>query len=306
MLYVLNFADVRYACQQRLNTQSAYEKGRADKVLEFHEEDIADLRARYPEHFKIARGFGLWFWKPFIILQALSRINDGDYLFYCDAGAVFIDDLHLMIPDLEASGKDMMVFEQPLLAQQFTKAETYYLLRCTDFTGNQLLGGYVLLKKSKASIGYMQEWLEAMGDVRVLSSERYLPEIPERSDFVSHREDQSVLTILCKRWGIEAHRDPSDFGLFPWQYSTCGTYAPKKYPNSHYPVILLCVRRSDPIAYRRTYERNLKLHRWGLYNYQTVWLRVMLPRHIRHAGRMLLEHLGLGRLHRWMKKQWMK
>lgn len=306
MLYVLNFADVRYACQQRLNTQSAYEKGRADKVLEFHEEDIVDLKVHYPEHFKIARGFGLWFWKPFIILQALSRINDGDYLFYCDAGAVFIDDLHLLIPDLEASGKDVMVFEQPLLARQFTKAETYHLLHCSDFTGNQLLGGYVLLKKSKASIGYMQEWLEAMGDVRVLSSERFLPEIPERSDFVSHREDQSVLTILCKRWGIEAHRDPSDFGLFPWQYSTCGTYAPKQYPNSHYPVILLCVRRANPDTYRRTYERNLKLHRWGLYNYQTVWLRVMLPRHIRHAGRVVLEHLGLGRLHRWMKKQWMK
>ena len=306
MLYVCNYANERYKSQQRLNTHSAYEKGLADKVLEFHEEDLADLKARYPEHFKIVRGGGLWLWKPYIILQALSRINDGDYLFYCDAGAVFIDDLHLMLPDLEASGKDILLVEQPLLSRQFTKSEVYHLMDYHNYEGNQVLSGYILMKKSGMSVEFIQQWFEYMTDIRLAYGKKFIPEIPEFKDFVSHREDQSVLDILKYKWGIEAHRDPSDFGLFPWQYSTCGTYAPKQYPNSHYPVILLCVRRANPDTYRRTYERNLKLHRWGLYNYQTVWLRVMLPRHIRHAGRMLLEHLGLGRLHRWMKKQWMK
>ena len=42
-LYVCNFADERYVCQQQLNTKSAYEKGKADKVLEFHEQDIIEL-----------------------------------------------------------------------------------------------------------------------------------------------------------------------------------------------------------------------------------------------------------------------
>ncbi|MCM1108882.1 MAG: hypothetical protein NC388_07490 [Clostridium sp.] len=66
-------------------------------------------------------------------MKAMDEINDGEYLFYCDSGAVFISDTHRLIPDLDASGKDMMVFEQPLLARAFTKRETYHLLGCSDY-----------------------------------------------------------------------------------------------------------------------------------------------------------------------------
>lgn len=173
-LYVCNFADEGYKSQQQFNTKSAYDKGRADKVIEFHPEDLHELKGKFPEHFKIKRGYGLWFWKPYLILKAFEQMTNGDYLFYCDSGAVFINDIHKMIPDLDESGNDMMVFEQPLLARCFTKGETYKLLDCTDFSGNQLLGGYILLKKSSQSIGYMKSWMEAMSDLRVLNGERVI------------------------------------------------------------------------------------------------------------------------------------
>ena len=41
-LYVCNFADEGYKSQQQFNTKSAYDKGRADKVIEFHPEDLFD------------------------------------------------------------------------------------------------------------------------------------------------------------------------------------------------------------------------------------------------------------------------
>lgn len=302
MLYICNYADSRYLKQQELNTKSAYEKGKVDKVIEFHEEDIQELKLSYPEHFKILRGCGLWFWKPYLILRALEQLNDDDYLFYCDSGAVFINDIHLLIPDLEKSSKNIMFFEQPLLAKQFTKAETFYLLECNDYSGNQLLGGYIFLKKCSDSIRYMKEWLQAMSDIRVLSGEHFLPEVKEFKDFVCHREDQSVLTILAKKWGIEGDRDPSDFGIFPWQYMRAGKYRPKKYPNSHYPVILLCVRKNDPVEYEKNYYRALKLHRWGLNNAFTVRVKLM-PMYCRHWGRLLLESIGLSSIHKWLKER---
>ena len=300
MLYVCNFADKNYRFQQELNTKSAYEKGKADKVIEFHEEDLQELKDTYPEHFKIARGYGLWFWKPYLILKAFEQMDEGDYLFYCDSGAVFISDIHQFIPDLEESRKSVLFFEQPLLARQFTKAETFHLLECDDYSGNQLLGGYIFLKKCSESILYMQDWLHAMSDIRILSGEHFLSNIQEFKNFVSHREDQSVLTILAKKWGIEGHRDPSDFGIFPWQYMRAGKYHPKKYPNSHYPVILLCVRKNDPVEYEKNYYRALKLHRWGLNNAFTARIS-LLPMYCRHWGRLLLEGLGLRTLHQWLK-----
>lgn len=302
MLYVCNYADSRYLKQQKLNTQSAYERGKVDKVIEFHEEDIQELKKNFPEHFKIIRGGGLWLWKPYICLKALEQIDEGDYLFYCDTGAIFIDDLHQMIPDLEASGKDILLVEQSLLSHQFTKSECYHLMDYHNYEGNQVLSGYILMKKSPISVSYIQEWFDNMKDIRLAYGKKYLPDIPEFKDFVSHREDQSVLDILRYKWGIEGHRDPSDFGIFPWQYMRAGKYHPKKYPNSHYPVILLCVRKNDPVEYEKNYYRALKLHRWGLNNAITARIR-LLPMYCRHWGRLLLESLGLSKLHQWLKAQ---
>ena len=293
MLCVCNFADEGYAVLHRLNSKSAYKKGKADKVFEYHPSDLIELKAKYPDHFKIKRGYGLWFWKPFLILKAMEQMADGDYLFYCDSGAVFIEDIHKLIPDMEKAGDDMMVFEQPLLARCFTKGETYKLLDCTDFSGNQLLGGYILLKKSSQSIGYMKSWMEAMSDLRVLNGEKSDLSIADHKDFIAHREDQSVLTILCKKWGINAHRDPSDCGIFPWQYLRAGGYHRKRYHNSHYPVILLCVRKNNPEAYERNYRKAGRLQKLGLNNELTARIG-LLPMYMRHLGRLLVNNIGLG------------
>lgn len=295
MLYVVNFADEKYRDKQILNTKSAYEKGKADKVFEYSPEDLIELKSKFPAHFNIKRGYGLWFWKPYVILKAFERITEGDYLFYCDSGAIFIDDIHKLIPDMISSQNDIMVFEQPLLAECFTKKESYVLLNCNDYTGNQLLGGYILLRKSSNSIYYMKEWFKAMSDIRVLDSKIYLPEIKNSKRYISHREDQSILTILCKRWNIKAHRDPSDLGLFPWGYLRAGGYHRKKYTNSNYPTILLCVRRNNPIEYEKNYHKSLKKHKMGLNNELIARIK-LLPMYIRHWGRILCNNLGLGKI----------
>lgn len=293
MLYVVNFADEKYRDKQILNTKSAYEKGRADKVFEYSPKDLTELKLKFPAHFEVKRGYGLWFWKPYVILKALERITEGDYLFYCDSGSVFIDDIHKLIPDMQESGEDIMVFELPLLNKYFTKKETFNILNSEDYLGNQLLGTFILLRKSDKSIHYMEEWLQAMSDIRVLDPKIYLPEIKNPKKFRAHREDQSILTILCKKWNIKAHRDPSDFGIFPWQYLRAGGYHRKKYPNSHYPVILLCVRRNDPVLYEQNYYKALRKYKMGLNNELIARIK-LLPMYMRHCGRLLCEKIGLG------------
>lgn len=293
MLYVVNFADEKYRDKQILNTKSAYEKGKADKVFEYSPKDLTELKLKFPAHFEVKRGYGLWFWKPYVILKALERITEGDYLFYCDSGSVFIDDIHKLIPDMQESGEDIMVFELPLLNKYFTKKETFNILNSEDYSGNQLLGTFILLRKSDKSIHYMEEWLQAMSDIRVLDSKIYLPGIKNPKNFRAHREDQSILTILCKKWNIKAHRDPSDFGIFPWQYLRAGGYHRKKYSNSHYPVILLCVRRNDPVLYEQNYYKALRKYKIGLNNELIARIK-LLPMYMRHCGRLLCEKIGLG------------
>ena len=294
-LYVCNFADETYALQQKNNTQSAYQAGKADEVYEYHPEDLAELKIKYPDHFRINRGYGLWFWKPYLILKTMEQMSEGDYLFYCDSGSVFIDDIHKLIPDLEQSEHDIMLFEQPLLNRCFTKKETFFIMDCQDFSGNQLIAAFVFFKKSHESISYMQSWFNEMLDIRVLSPKKFLSDIKEDKCFIAHREDQSVLTILRKRWKIQPFRDPSDLGLFPWGYLRAGGYHRKKYPNSHYPVILLHVRKNNPEVYKQNYLKAVRLHKLGLNNEFTARLR-LLPMYMRHCGRLIVDKVGLGKV----------
>jgi hypothetical protein len=37
------------------------------------------------------RGAGYWLWKPYFIYETLKKINDGDIIFYVDAGNIFIN-----------------------------------------------------------------------------------------------------------------------------------------------------------------------------------------------------------------------
>lgn len=294
-LYVCNYADERFVNQQQLNTKSAYEFGKADKVIEFHDDDIMELKMKNPEHFKITRGGGLWLWKPYIILKALDMIEDGDYLFYCDSGAVFIDDIHLMIPDLESSSHGLMLVEHPLLSQCYTKSECFHLMNCRDFSGNQIISAFIFMKKSTIVKNMIEEWLENMTDIRKVYAKKYLNNIPEFKNYIAHREDQSVLDVLRRKWKLEVYRDPSDLGLFPWAYMCAGGYHRKKYPNSHYPVILLHVRKNNPEVYKQNYIKAVRLHKLGFNNEFTARLR-LLPMYMRHCGRLIADKVGLGKV----------
>lgn len=166
---------------------------------------------------------------------------------------------------------------------------------CQDFSGNQLIAAFVFFLKSHASISYMESWFNEMLDIRVLSPQKFLSDIKEDKCFIAHREDQSVLTILRKRWKIQPFRDPSDLGLFPWAYMRAGGYHRKKYPNSHYPVILLHVRKNNPDKYEHFYRKAVRLHKLGLNNELTARIK-LLPMYMRHWGRLMAEKVGLGKV----------
>lgn len=74
-----------------------------------------------------------------------------------------------------------------------------------------------------------------------------------------------------------------------------GGYHRKRYPNSHYPVILLCVRKNNPEAYERNYRTAVRLHKIGLNNELIARIK-LLPMYMRHWGRLFIEKVGLGKV----------
>lgn len=266
MIYAITYSDDNYTLQRKYNCKTAYSKGKADKVIEYTPADISkEFKDRNASIFNYKLGAGLWIWKPYLILKTLLKIDTGDYLFYCDAGSIYINKIQFLIDCIEREKQEIMCFELPLLARQFTKRETFKLMDFSDYSTNQILANYILIKKSKFSIRFVRNWLNYMEDERISSPDHFCLGIDEFDDFVAHREDQSILSILARKSNISLFRDPSDYGLFQWQYISNGwSYSPKKYNNSPYPIIILANRKVNPIIYKIKSYLKIFLYKIGL------------------------------------------
>lgn len=258
MIVAINLADSKYEGQRRLNTKSAYEKGKADKVIEYSLVDIdEDFRRQNKKILSYERGAGLWIWKPYFILKALEQLEENDYLFYVDSGSFFVNKISILVAVMEEYKQDIMGFELPLLERQFTKNETFFLMDYEDSGLNQILGGFILLKKTQYSVDFIKKWLECMCDERIVSPKYFCNNIKENDDFIAHREDQSVFSILYHKYKLIPFRDPSQYGIWPWEYmwtpvSTLPVwkYRPNQetYSSYSYPSII-ALTRSMPYSH---------------------------------------------------------
>lgn len=266
MIVVINFADKNFKRQQDDNCQTALSIGKADKVFAYHPEDIDEKFFKSNSQIcEVKRGYGLWIWKAYFVLRTLELMDYGDYLFYCDAGSYFVNDLHLLVNVLENENIDIMPFELPLLERQWTKMETYKRMKVDEMNNNQCLASYFLIKKTDFSIKFMIEWLDYMKDPICILPQN-VTGTPNISDFIVHREDQSVFSLLCHKYKLQTFRDPSQYGDWPWLYKKdYATFVPHEYPNSIYPRILVSNRRIPMNQFEKTIQIQNVLHNWGLY-----------------------------------------
>lgn len=247
------------------NTKTAYTRGKVDRVFEYEDRDITPLKEECPEIMGISRGAGLWLWKPYIIYDALTKIEEGDYLFYCDAGSIYWNDVHQLVQVMVRDNISIMPFELPLIARYWTKHETFVQMGCTDFDHNQCQATFLLMKNSSEARSFIKEWLEHSKDIKKLSGEHFFSEIQEFPEYISHREDQSILDILVRKHNLQTYREPSDHGYIKTWYKGYGNaFNLRKFKNSPYGIIVLNPKKSDPFLYERNTRRFLLKKKFGL------------------------------------------
>jgi hypothetical protein len=148
-----------------------------------------------------------------------------------------------------------MVFELPLISGQWTKRETFYRLYCENDgfeEKNQISASFILLKKCRYSEQFIEEYLTACCDEKAISSEQFDLNIENPNYYIAHREDQSIFSIISMKYGLTPFRDPTQFGLRPWEYilSNSVIYKPVRYDNSTYPTIFLHTRKETNVSYK--------------------------------------------------------
>jgi hypothetical protein len=267
MIAAVTYSTENFKNERKLNVKSAYKKGKADLVFEFTQDDIDEsFKEQNKKILSYSRGAGLWLWKPYVINKALSLIKEGDYLIYSEAASVFLNPIKFLVNALESSGQDVMVYDLPLVSEQWTKRETFIRLKCENKgfeAKNQISASFILVKKSPFSVKLMIEYLNTCCDEVAISSIQFNTDIKNSEKFLAHREDQSIFSLLCMKYMLKTFRDPSQFGLRPWEYilSEEVVYQPVKYKNSFYPMIFLHARKKINLTFliKELIKRGLSL-----------------------------------------------
>lgn len=215
MIISITYGDKLYERAKRFNCRMALRHG-ADKVIAYGPEDIAEeYKERNSHIWRQAKGGGYWIWKPYIIYKTLCEMQDNDYLVYTDAGAVFISSINYLIEAMDREKTDIMAFCLPYPERWYTKRDAFLLMECDDpkYTETkQNIGGYILLKKTDHTKQFIYEYLQYAQDERIVTDIPNQMGLPNYEGYKENRHDQSCFSLLCKKYGVQPFRDPSQFG----------------------------------------------------------------------------------------------
>lgn len=215
MRHLLSFATSHYAdAQQRLGASA---ERYFDRVHVLGPADLDDeFRQRHASIMQHPRGYGLWIWKPHLILMAVLSLAPDAVLMYCDSQVRFIADPRPLM-ELCRGRRGVLVFHQrreKRLNREWCKRDCFIRLGCDseDYWNDwQLNAAMSLWMNTPVAIRVLEEWLAACSDEQALSDAPSVlgPELPE---FIAHRHDQAVCSLICRKRQIVAYPDPSQFG----------------------------------------------------------------------------------------------
>jgi hypothetical protein len=184
-------------------------------------------------------------YKPFAILEGLKSIGEGDFLIYNDVSPEWwsIDGINSELYDLQII-KDLCIINGGILTADVTWTcnselgnhthENFTTEKCIDKMGMQDFkhclqhaSGMIVLRKSKKSLDFVQEWLKWNTDPECasLGSVDTDPVAPEKCiceywheevakyGKIGHRHDQSISGLLVNKMGNRLVKNTGNYNF---------------------------------------------------------------------------------------------
>jgi uncharacterized protein YndB with AHSA1/START domain len=285
--WLVSYADRAYRTAQERLTASARRFG-IDVIRPWTRDELqqTEFYAAHRQVLDLQRGSGYWLWKPFIIDDTLRQMAPGDLLMYSDAGIEIAADLAPLFA-LCGEGRDIVLFANHYRKAAndcgtWTKRDCFALMDCDAprfHDGPMVDASVVILEKTDRSLAFIRKWLSYACRPEVLTDAANIVALPNLPRFVEHRHDQSILSLLAIREGIELFRHPSQHGNHmkeahlrePGEW-TRFPYAPTgQFRNSQYGTLLNHHRGAlGPVGLRVTVGRRIREQRETVF---TAWTR---------------------------------
>lgn len=229
MNYLISFGDDYFNYKKQILKKQAESTGWFDDVIIHSPETLEEFFNQHKNFVTNSKGYGYWIWKPYIILDLLEKINEGDNIFYIDSGGCILEHRNKRFEEyLEMlNSTPILVFcdggscgnppdYKEKYFQKMKVLKRFSLENDEDFLNSgQIEGGVFICKKSQESIDFVKEWLN------LVTEDNYSlvnddDDFEQLNEYKGHRHDQSILSILSKRKKVNILGLIDTYGMGPF------------------------------------------------------------------------------------------
>lgn len=161
----------------------------------------------YREHSSGSK-HGFWKWKPYLILQHLKTIPDGDILVYHDTNTSRYKEYGIDVGSMRENTLSLFKDKTSVIAAiqdiaipnaSFTRPELFHQLRTTEegIQCGAMRCNRIFIKKDKLSVNFVENWLKLCETSLLLPdpNEKYTDERP-----YWHTHDQAIFNVLYQKY----------------------------------------------------------------------------------------------------------
>jgi hypothetical protein len=191
-----------------------------DNIVVYNDENLKNI---FPEFWSAHgnfinnnnRGYGYWIWKSFLVLKTLESMNENDILVYADAGCELnnngINRLKEYFEIVKNSNYGILSFELIHPEKQWTKMDLFNELDMNTYehlNNRQLMATSFILKKCDHTMKLVGEWYKYSSNYHLIDDSNSNAKNDDM--FCEHRHDQSIFSLIRKKYGTEIMFDEVD------------------------------------------------------------------------------------------------
>ena len=214
--HLVTFATPRFSHRQLFLGWSALANKVVDSVTNWTPKKLlaAGFENHCPKIRLSERGSGFYAWKPFIIQQKLEETPEGDIVFYCDVGRTF--PYKLLSGSLQVFLGWMKTHKQSVMPgikipwggpmSMWTKRDAFVSMSMDTpqvYSSSPIQASFSIWINNPESRDIVSEWMALSADRQMISDDASKLGFPELPDFYEHRHDQSLLSLVCLKHGIQ-------------------------------------------------------------------------------------------------------
>jgi len=180
-----------------------------DKIILYTDKCLENDKEFWEQHSHFIknneRGYGYWVWKPYIIKKTMSMMKQGDKLLYLDCGCeIDIYEKNDIVYFLKLINSEYIIGSvYPIMEKKHNKMDLILKLDMLDekyLISNQHQACAILFLICDKTINIVNEWYDLACCYHNIDD---TPSITPNLDcFIEHRHDQSIFSILTKKYSI--------------------------------------------------------------------------------------------------------